>query len=112
MEKVNEKKPLNPIHARIEVLNGEIARLNKLLKESTAREEDWSRIVDKLLSYFNMKSVRDCLSTEQVKELISCTIESSMLALANMSVLENVMSFVSDEDKQTGINAINKILSM
>ena len=112
MDKVNEKKPANPIHARIETLKGEVARLNKLLKESTDREQHWSCIVDKLLSYFNMKSVRDCLSTEQVKELVGCTIESGMLALANVTVFENVMSSVSDEDKQAGINAINKILSM
>ena len=112
MEKVNENESANPIHARIQVLNEEIARLNKQLKEGTDREKHWSCIVDKLLSYFNMKSVRDCLSPEQVKELIGCTIESSMLALANVTVFESVMSSVSDEDKQAGIDVINKILSM
>lgn len=99
MDKVNEKKPANPIHVRIDTLKSEVALLNKLLKESVDREKHWSCIVDKLLSYFDVKSVRDCLSTEQVKELIGCTIESGMLALANVTAFENVMSSVSDEDK-------------
>lgn len=76
MEKVNEKKSVNPIRARINALESEILQLKKLYCESRNRECRLLSCLSDLLSIFNCENVYSCLSAEQIYTIAVCTLQS------------------------------------